>query len=149
MGAQNAANTVMATSWLEVPGNSDRPGTGVVVERLESGLVSIALPEAARITAAHVTTVREQLIAAFAGEPCGLLVRLNGVAFIDRDAMTDYVRAVTVTALALMGRTPVDLVVANRILGIRSPGCPSRYFTDATEALQWLRTERDTGPEKR
>jgi hypothetical protein len=54
----------------------------------------------------HTRTISGQLIATFSGEPRGLLLSLNSVGFIDGAAMTDYVKVVPVTALALLGRDP-------------------------------------------
>ncbi|MFP3461394.1 hypothetical protein R5O87_11130 [Arthrobacter globiformis] len=62
---------------------------------------------------------------------------------IERDAMVQYAQAVTVTALALVGQTPVDRLVAHRLVGLTLPKCPNRYFTNAQEALNWLRTRTE------
>lgn len=110
------------------------------VERIEDGLVSITLQPGMRITAAHSSIVRNQLITVFNGQPAGMLLRLAGVGMIDRDAMVQYAQAVTVTALALVGKTPVDRLVAHRLVGLTLPKCPNQYFTDTGEALDWLRT---------
>jgi hypothetical protein len=110
------------------------------VERIEDGLVRITLLPGARITSTHTADVRKQLISVFGGEPSAVLLRLDGIAMIDRDAMVQYAQAVTVTALALVGQTPVDRLVAHRLVGLTSPRCPTRYFTDPQEALDWLRT---------
>jgi hypothetical protein len=110
------------------------------VERIEDGLVRITLEPGARITSAHSVVIRKRLISVFSGEPSAVLVRLAGIAMIDREVMVQYAKAVTVTALALVGQTPVDRLVAHRLVGLTSPQCPTRYFTDTQEALGWLRT---------
>lgn len=113
---------------------------GAAVERIEDGLVRITLQPGARITSAHSVVIRRQLISVFSGEPSAVLLRLDDIAMIDRDAMVQYAQAVTVTALALVGQTPVDRLVAHRLVGLTSPRCPTRYFTDTQDALDWLRT---------
>jgi hypothetical protein len=47
---------------------------------------SLSLP-GARITSLHTSQVREQLISVFSDQPAGLLLHLDDVAAIDRDAM--------------------------------------------------------------
>ncbi|MFP3463565.1 hypothetical protein R5O87_22230 [Arthrobacter globiformis] len=143
-GATNALAT--APSRQQASSNPDQTGPGVVVDRIEDGLVGIVLPDGAQFTAAHTSTVKDQLLAVCNGKPCGLLLRLDGVASIDRNAVTGYGKAATVTALALVGSTPVDRVMANRILRITSPQCPTGYFTDVHEALAWLRSHRTDSP---
>jgi hypothetical protein len=115
------------------------------VERIDDGLVVITLQPGVRITAAHGSIVRNQLITVFNGQPAGVLLRLAGVAMIDREAMVQYAQAVTVTALALVGQTPVDRLVAHRLVGLTLPKCPNQYFTDTEEALDWLRTRPQPG----
>jgi hypothetical protein len=111
---------------------------GVTVDRIDDRLVGITLPPGARITSLLALQVRKELIAVFNDQPAGLLLHLAGVMAIDRDATALKARAVTVTALAIVGRTPVDRVMAHRLLGMTSPQCPSRYFADPPEAIEWL-----------
>jgi hypothetical protein len=75
------------------------------------------------------------------------MLQLAGVAAIDREAMTLYAKAVAVSALAVVGTSPVDRVVAHRLVGMTSPRCPHRYFTCRDEALEWLRSKPASNPE--
>jgi hypothetical protein len=130
-------------SLLERPGSDLEPrteGDGPTIERLDDELVGIILNPGARITAANISSIRNRLITVFNGRPSGLLLHLAGAAVIEREAMTLYTQAITVTALAIVGHSPVDRVVAHRLLGKTSPQCPSRYFTERHEALEWLRS---------
>jgi hypothetical protein len=126
--------------------HSAEAGTGLVVDLIEDGLLSIVLPENLQFTAAHTKIVSDELRAAGGGKPYGLLLHLGGVASIDRKAINGHGKAGTVTALALVGHTPVDRVMANRILAITSTHLPTGYFTDPNEALAWLRSYRSQDP---
>src|SRR5690349_20685831 len=115
------------------------------ISRIADGLVSITLQPGAHITNAFRSKIREQVIAAFDGQPAGVMLNLAGVAFIDREAMIPGTPSVTVTALALLGQNAVDRVVAHRLLGLASPQCPTGYFTHTQEALDWLRSHGPAG----
>ncbi|MFF2318799.1 hypothetical protein ACFVTE_21340 [Arthrobacter sp. NPDC058097] len=140
----HSSSSTAEVSLLEHHGSDvDRPrtlGDAPTIERLDDELVGIILTPGVRITAANIPSIRSQLISVFNERPCGLLLHMAGASAIEREAMTLYMQAITVTALAIVGHSPVDRVIAHRLLGVTSPSCPSRYFTQYHEALEWLRS---------
>ncbi|RAM36933.1 hypothetical protein DBZ45_12735 [Arthrobacter globiformis] len=70
------------------------------------------------------------------GQPVGFLLIVSGTIYIHPAAIQDE-GTVVPAALAILGKTPVDKVLAHRILRLRLP-CPSRYFTEEAAAIQWL-----------
>jgi hypothetical protein len=40
--------------------------------------------------------------------------------------------------IALLGSSPVDRILANFLLGVHIPPCPTRFFTSRTESMEWL-----------
>jgi hypothetical protein len=44
-----------------------------------------------------------------------------------------------VLAWALLGRTPVDRILAHFILGGDFKSCPASYFSSEAEAVTWLK----------
>jgi hypothetical protein len=125
----------------------DRGGAGaanVSVGRLCEGIVRITLKPGVRITAEDGLRTRGELLALTGGARGGVLLDVTGVGSVSREAVGVYSAAVTVTAFAILGRTPVDRVIAHGLLGLPLPSCPSAYFTDEEEALRWLRSGNST-----
>ncbi|MFE4835862.1 hypothetical protein ACFRAU_14430 [Arthrobacter sp. NPDC056691] len=70
------------------------------------------------------------------GRPVGFLLIVSGTTFIHPAAIRDD-GTIVPAALAILGRTPVDKVLAYRLLRLQLP-CPARYFTDEDDAAEWL-----------
>ena len=67
-----------------------------------------------------------------------LLVDMTGTAVLTRAARLVFVGPCSVSRLALLGRSPVDRVIANFALGLGSHPMPMRFFTDEAAASAWL-----------
>lgn len=107
------------------------------------GHVHLVLPAGEVITgsmAAAAAAEVERL--AGRGEVPVLLV-LTGVEAITRDARTVFSRAGSLAAVAVLGVSPVDRVIANFLLGGNIQPCPTRYFSTESEALAWLKRKRN------
>lgn len=68
-----------------------------------------------------------------------MLLVLTGVEALTRSARTVFSGAHSLTAVAVLGMTPVDRVIANFLLGGAVQPCPTRYFSAEQEALDWLK----------
>lgn len=110
----------------------------VRVARVRPGISRITLRPNARITEDDGTRTREELLALTGGARGGVLLEITGVGSVSREAIGVYSSAVTVSAFAILGTSPVDRVIAHGLLGLPLPVCPSRYFTDEDAALDWL-----------
>jgi hypothetical protein len=76
-------------------------------------------------------------------ELCGalrhpMLVDMATTAQVSRGARAVFGRPCQASRIALLGASPVDKVLANFILGINRPPCPTRFFTSRQEATDWL-----------
>ena len=76
-----------------------------------------------------------------------MLVHLNGMASLSRDAFRTFARRLNVSALALVGPSGVDRLIAKFFVDVHGPGFPSRHFEEAKEARQWL--AKPLGPDPR
>jgi hypothetical protein len=112
--------------------------TNVRVARVRQGISRITLRPNARITEEDGTRTKEELLALTGGARGGVLLEITGVGSVSREAIGVYSSAVTVSAFAILGTSPVDRVIAHGLLGLPLPACPSRYFTDEGAALDWL-----------
>jgi len=103
-----------------------------------AGYVRITLPAGQVITGPVASRAAEEFgqLAESGAQP--LLLDVTGVEAITRSARSVFAEARTVSAVAVLGASQVDRVIAYFLLGGDLPQCPTRYFSSATEALEWL-----------
>jgi hypothetical protein len=80
----------------------------------------------------------ELVTAVSAGRRRPLLVDMSGVKAMTREARGVYGGNENMTALALVGQSPVVRVIANFALNLNGPGVPTRFCSTAAEAESWL-----------
>lgn len=110
----------------------------VTLTWVRPGILRIVLQPQSRISHADGVSASAQLLALAGGRPVGVLLEITGVESVSKEAVTFYSEASTVAAFALLGRSPVDKVIAHGLRGLAWPHCPVRYFMDEQEALTWL-----------
>lgn len=125
------------TGGIQTPVSS---GQAVAVEDIGEGIIRITLRAGGRITADDGILVRDSYGALTGGAGAAILLQITGVESVSRDAVRFFSEAVTVRAYAVLGTTPVDRIIAHGRRGLPAPQCPTRYFTEEHEALDWLRT---------
>ncbi|QDW29007.1 STAS/SEC14 domain-containing protein [Arthrobacter sp. KBS0702] len=76
------------------------------------------------------------------GVPRPMLVDMAAVASVSREARGVWSIPCDASRIALLGRSPVDRVLANFFLGVHIPPCPTRFFTSRSEATDWLNAVR-------
>lgn len=114
---------------------------GYVGVSLEDGFVRLVLPPGAVITggiAARAASEFEQITGT---GMMPLLLELTGIESITRSARSVFGGAHSASAVAVLGSSQVDRVIANFLLGGDLPHCPTRYFSSRDEALGWLRAK--------
>ncbi len=67
-----------------------------------------------------------------------LLVDMTGTATLTRPARVTFTRKCSASMIALLGRSPVDRVIANFALGVSPVPVPTRFFTSEPAAVAWL-----------
>ena len=70
-----------------------------------------------------------------------LLVDMTGTAALTRPARVAFTRRCSASRIALLGKSPVDRVIANFALGVSSVPVPTRFFTSEPSAVAWLRDD--------
>ena len=123
-----------------LPDPSIESHSGFSVARVSVGISRIILPTNARITREDCVRTCAELLALTGGKPGGALLQITGVDSFSSEAISVFGQAATVTALAVLGKTPVDRVIAHSLLRPGPPRCPAQYFTDEEDAISWLRT---------
>ncbi|MDQ0755834.1 STAS/SEC14 domain-containing protein [Arthrobacter sp. B3I4] len=92
---------------------------------------------------AHIQIEDAHAAMATVNEVCGqkqypMLVDMASVASVSRAARGVWSIPCSASRIALLGKSPVDRVLANFFLGVHIPPCPTRFFTSRNEALDWL-----------
>jgi hypothetical protein len=67
-----------------------------------------------------------------------MIVYMATTASVHRKARAVFGKPCAASAIALLGASPVDRVIANFILGVSTLPCPTRFFTSEDEAEQWI-----------
>lgn len=101
-------------------------------------IIKLVLPAGEHITAEIADAYAEQADAEAQGVPRPLLLVISGVASLSREARAVLNRYRSASAIAVVGASAVDRVLANFILGGDRPACPTRYFGDEDSAVTWL-----------
>ena len=71
-----------------------------------------------------------------------MIVDMSETASVTRQARTVFLEEGAASIIALLGRSPVDRVIANFVLGVSNLPCPTKFFTSEDAAVQWLLTNR-------
>ncbi|NJC22728.1 hypothetical protein BJ994_001804 [Arthrobacter pigmenti] len=72
-----------------------------------------------------------------------VLLVISGVLNFSREARAVFSSSRSSSAIAVLGATSVDRVLANFLLGGGPPPCPTRYFSDEGAAVAWLLEHTD------
>lgn len=104
----------------------------------DSGILRLTWPRGARIKETDAQRAMDQV-----NDLCGtsrypMIVDMATTDDVTRGARSVFAKPCQASRIALWGSSPVDRVIANFFLGIMKPPCPTRFFTDETEALEWL-----------
>lgn len=80
-----------------------------------------------------------------AGRRLPMLVDMTATGELTRAARVVFAQESAASAIALLGRSAVDRVIANFALGVSPVPVPTRFFTVESVAIAWL---RDVGRER-
>lgn len=70
-----------------------------------------------------------------------MLVDMSAVGSVSREARAVWSIPCSASRIALLGKSPVDRVLANFFLGVHVPPCPTRFFTSRSDAMLWLKAD--------
>ena len=102
------------------------------------GIVRLTWDRDLRVTAAMAKQAMVAVDDVNAGRPRPLLVRMARTTALDREAREQFAEKTSIAAIALLGETPVDRLLAASTVGRGVTEAPARYFTDERDAVAWL-----------
>lgn len=111
----------------------------ISVEFADEGHLVLVLPPGDVITGTMALLAAEKIRALAGAGTLPLLLVLTGVDSVSRSARDVFSAARSLSAVAVMGVSPVDRVIANFLLGGEVQPCPTRYFSSEADALGWLK----------
>lgn len=102
-------------------------------------MIRIVLPQGDHISGQLAQEMAGQVRHHADGRLCPVLLVITGVKSISREARAEFSESRSSSAIAVLGETPVDRVIANFLLGGKPPPCPTQFFTSEPEAMAWLK----------
>lgn len=108
------------------------------VELREDGLLHLRWQPGAHIQLEDAHAAMAKVNEVCRQEPHPMLVDMAAVGSVSRQARGVWSIPCSASRIALLGKSPVDRVLANFFLGVHVPPCPTRFFTSRSEALDWL-----------
>jgi hypothetical protein len=71
-----------------------------------------------------------------------MIVDMAETAAVSRQARTVFLEPGAASIIALLGRSPVDRVIANFVLGVSNLPTLTKFFTSESAALDWLQAKK-------
>lgn len=112
--------------------------TDVPEDPVRGSLIRLVLPEGEHITGDIAEAFAEQARTEASGVRRPVLLVITGIASLSREARGVLSRSRSASAIAILGGSAVDRVLANFLLGGEPPPCPVRYFGNEDAAVDWL-----------
>lgn len=108
------------------------------IDESPEGIVRLTWDRDLRVTAALAKQAMAAVDDVTSGRPRPLLVRMARTTALDRDAREQFAAKTSISAIALLGETPVDRLLAASTVGRAVMKAPAAYFTEERDAIAWL-----------
>ncbi len=105
----------------------------------DEGFIRLVWPAGVRITGPSARAAFDAVNRLSSDLRRPMLVDMATTKSVAREARAVFGERSAASRIALLGRSPVDRVIANFTLGVSQVPCPTRFFTDRAKALAFLR----------
>jgi len=111
----------------------------------DEGLLILVWPRGVKITGPAARHALDEVNRICDGTERPMLVDMATTASVSREARVVFGEKCAASRIAMLGRSPVDRVIANFALGRipPRPPCPTKFFTDRDQAFAFLREGLD------
>lgn len=116
-------------------------GSKASLELSNKGLLHLHWLPGVHIQVEDARAAMEKVNEACQQEEHPMLVDMASVGSVSREARAVWSIPCRASRIALLGKSPVDRVLANFFLGVHIPPCPTRFFTSRSEAMNWLKAD--------
>jgi hypothetical protein len=103
-----------------------------------SGILRLEWARGVVIDAPNAQLAMDRVNKLCGGRPTPLLIDMATTQSVSRAARAVFAKRCDARAIALLGSSAVDRVLANFFLGVNSAPVPTRFFTNGDEAVRWL-----------
>lgn len=117
----------------------------VVSVTLDDELVRLRWAAGVHISEAAARTAMAEVNRLCGDQRHPMLVDMTLTESVSRAARTVFAIPCAADTIALLGRSPVDRVIANFVLGVSKLPTPTKFFNSEPAALAWLAEMRDAG----
>lgn len=114
----------------------------------EDGYVRVEWSEGVTVTEQEALDLLGKLEEVSPGVCEPMLVILNSMVSLDAAALAIFAGRLNVAAMALVGPSAVDRVIATFFNDVHRPQYPTRYFPEPDAALVWLLKPAHNSPEE-
>ncbi len=114
---------------------------------IDSGVLLLRWPCGVQITGEAARRAFDDVNRLSGGTRRPMLVDMATTKSVARDARSVFGEPSAASRIALLGRSPVDRVIANFTLGVSKVPCPTKFFTDRGLAMAYLRMGLDERPD--
>jgi hypothetical protein len=109
------------------------------------GILRLEWTRGVVIDAPHAQLAMDRVNEMCGGRPTPLLIDMATTESVSRAARAVFAKRCDASAIALLGSSAVDRVLANFFLGVNAAPVPTRFFTDDDEAVRWLASQGHDG----
>lgn len=131
----------MADMDFETPGGSDIAS----LDFESNGILRLDWASGVAIDAPNAQLAMDRVNEMCQGRQTPLLIDMATTESVSRAARTVFSRRCDASAIALLGASAVDRVLANFFLGVNSAPVPTRFFTSNDDAVHWLTSQGHDG----
>lgn len=126
---------------LETPG-----GSGIASLGFESnGILRLVWVSGVCIDAHGAQLAMDRVNEMCRGKQAPLLIDMATTESVSRPARAVFSKRCDASAIALLGASPVDRVLANFFLGVHAAPVPTKFFTSHDLAVSWLMSQAHAG----
>ena len=105
----------------------------------DEGLLLLVWPRGVKITGASARRAFDEVNRICGATRRPMLVDMATTKSVAREARAVFGEPCAASRIALLGRSPVDRVIANFTLGVSTVPCPTKFFTSRDQAMAFLR----------
>lgn len=128
---------------LPAPGHAG--GDPILVRMTDQGIIKVTLPPNQMIEEPQGRVAGAAVRSLAHGRRLPVLLVMTGVVGVSAEVRHLYVNSVAPSAVALLGESPVDRVIAHYLLRWKTETTPAQFFTSEPDAVAWLRQHTREG----
>jgi hypothetical protein len=109
----------------------------------DEGLLILVWPGGVKITGPSARRAFDEVNRICGSVRRPMLVDMATTKSVAREARAVFGEPCAASRIALLGKSPVDRVIANFTLGVSTVPCPTKFFTNRAQAMAFLREGLD------